>query len=160
MNDFRDLHPIFQVLLATLFTWGMTALGAGLVFATRQLSRKALDGMLGVFTAGVMIAASYWSLLAPAIEISQGQSLPAWFPATTGFLLGGLVLWGMDKVLPHLHIGFRKEEAEGLKTTWHRTSLLILAITLHNIPEGLALGWHLLLRVGTWEKLPLGWPWP
>ncbi len=139
MNDFRELHPVLQVLLATLFTWGMTALGAGLVFTTKQLSRKALDGMLG-FTAGVMIAASYWSLLAPAIEISQGQSLPAWFPAAAGFLSGGFVLWGIDKVLPHLHIGFRREEAEGIKTTWRRTSLLILAITLHNIPEGLAVG--------------------
>jgi ZIP family zinc transporter len=139
MDYFRGLDPILQVLVATLFTWGMTALGAGLVFITKQFSRKFLDGMLG-FTAGVMIAASYWSLLAPAIEISQGKNLPAWFPATVGFLLGGLVLSGADRLLPHLHLGFRKEEAEGIKTSWHRTSLLILAITLHNIPEGLAIG--------------------
>ena len=139
MSAFQDLHPLLQVLLATLFTWAMTALGAALVFTTRVLSKKALDGMLG-FAAGVMIAASYWSLLAPAVEMSQGKALPAWFPPTVGFLMGGLFLWGADKVLPHLHVGFRKKEAEGIKTTWRRTSLLILAITLHNIPEGLAVG--------------------
>lgn len=139
MSVFRELHPLLQVLLATFFTWGMTALGAALVFATKELSQRALDGFLG-FAAGVMIAASYWSLLAPAIEMSQGGPLPDWFPAATGFLVGGFFLWGADKVLPHLHVGFRQEEAEGVKTSWHRTSLLIMAITLHNIPEGLAVG--------------------
>ncbi len=135
----QSLHPIIQVLLATSFTWGVTALGATVVFTRKEPSRRALDGMLG-FAAGVMIAASYWSLLAPAIQMSQGGQLPSWFPAATGFLLGGLFLRGADKLLPHLHVGFPLEEAEGIKTTWRRTTLLILAITLHNIPEGLAVG--------------------
>ncbi len=139
MSAFQELHPLAQVLVATLFTWSMTALGASLVFITKELTQRMLDGFLG-FAAGVMIAASYWSLLAPAVEMSRGGSLPIWFPAATGFLMGGMFLWGADKVLPHLHVGFRKEEAEGIKTSWHRTSLLILAITLHNIPEGLAVG--------------------
>jgi ZIP family zinc transporter len=95
--------------------------------------------MLG-FAAGVMIAASYWSLLAPAIEMAEEGNLPAWVPATVGFLLGGVFLWIIDKILPHLHLGFPKEEAEGIKTSWHRSVLLVLAITLHNIPEGLAVG--------------------
>jgi ZIP family zinc transporter len=95
--------------------------------------------MLG-FAAGVMIAASYWSLLAPAIEMAEEGSLPAWIPATTGFLIGGFFLWSIDKILPHLHLGFPRQEAEGIKTSWHRSVLLVLAITLHNIPEGLAVG--------------------
>lgn len=134
-----DLHPVIQVLLATGFTWGMTALGAAVVFLAKDLSRRMLDLMLG-FAAGVMIAASYWSLLAPAIEMSQGKSLPAWVPAASGFLLGGIFLRLIDRVLPHLHLGLPTEEAEGIKTSWHRSILLVLAITLHNIPEGLAIG--------------------
>jgi ZIP family zinc transporter len=117
----------------------MTALGAASVFLVREMSRKVLDGMLG-FAAGVMIAASYWSLLAPAIEMSEGKDLPAWFPPMVGFLAGGVFLRGVDRVLPHLHIGFPREEAEGIKTSWQRSTLLVLAITLHNIPEGLAVG--------------------
>jgi ZIP family zinc transporter len=117
----------------------MTALGAASVFLIREMSRKVLDGMLG-FAAGVMIAASYWSLLAPAIEMSEGKDLPAWFPPMVGFLAGGVFLRGVDRVLPHLHIGFPREEAEGIKTSWQRSTLLVLAITLHNIPEGLAVG--------------------
>jgi ZIP family zinc transporter len=136
---FTDLSPIVQALLATCFTWFLTALGAGAVFFFKTVNRKVLDGMLG-FAAGVMIAASYWSLLAPAIEMAEEGSLPAWIPATTGFLLGGAFLWGVDKVLPHLHIGLPLEEAEGIETTWRRSILLVLAITLHNIPEGLAVG--------------------
>lgn len=136
---FTELHPVMQALVATLFTWFVTALGAGLVFFFRSINRKVLDGMLG-FAAGVMIAASYWSLLAPAIEMAADSDLPAWIPATTGFLLGGVFLWTIDKILPHLHLGFPMEEAEGIKTSWHRSILLVLAITLHNIPEGLAVG--------------------
>lgn len=135
----REYHPIIQALLATCFTWGVTALGAAVVFIARNLSQRVLDGMLG-FAAGVMIAASFWSLLAPAIEMSEGQAYPAWLPAVVGFVLGGVFLWGIDKILPHLHIGFPREEAEGIQTTWRRSVLLILAITLHNIPEGLAVG--------------------
>ena len=136
---FSGLHPVYQALIATLFTWFMTALGAGLVFFFKTIKRNALDAMLG-FAAGVMIAASYWSLLAPAIEMAEGSNLPAWVPATSGFLAGGAFLWIIDKLLPHLHPGFPKEEAEGLSTSWRRSVLLVLAITIHNIPEGLAVG--------------------
>jgi len=139
MTTFQDLHPVIQTLIATSFTWGMTALGAAAVFLARDISRKVLDGMLG-FAGGVMIAASYWSLLAPAIEMSEGKDIPSWFPPAAGFLAGGIFLWTIDKILPHLHIGFRTEEAEGIKTSWQRSVLLVLAITLHNIPEGLAVG--------------------
>jgi len=136
---FKDLHPVLQTLLATCFTWGLTALGATGVFIARDISKKILDTMLG-FAAGVMVAASFWSLLAPAIEMSEGKDIPVWFPAVAGFLLGGIFLRVIDKILPHLHIGFPMEEAEGIKTSWQRSTLLILAITLHNIPEGLAVG--------------------
>ena len=138
-NWFAELDPVLQALIATLFTWFVTALGAALVFFFRGINRKVLDAMLG-FAAGVMIAASYWSLLAPAIEMAEESNLPAWIPATAGFLLGGLFLWIADKILPHLHLGFPMAEAEGLKTSWQRSVLLVLAITLHNIPEGLAVG--------------------
>ncbi len=136
---FSGLNPIIQALLATLFTWFVTALGASLVFGFKTINRRVLDGMLG-FAAGVMIAASYWSLLAPAIEMAEEGPLPAWLPAAVGFLLGGAFLWGVDKLLPHLHLGMPLEEAEGVKTHWARSVLLVLAITLHNIPEGLAVG--------------------
>ena len=136
---FSNLHPIYQALVATLFTWFLTALGSSLVFFFKTLNRKMLDAMLG-FAAGVMIAASYWSLLAPAIEMAEVSNMPGWIPATSGFLLGGAFLWIIDKLLPHLHPGFPKEEAEGVSTSWRRSILLVLAITIHNIPEGLAVG--------------------
>lgn len=139
LNWLKNLDPILQALIATTFTWFVTATGAAVVFFFKIINRKLLDGMLG-FAAGVMIAASYWSLLAPAIEMAEESSLPSWFPATTGFLLGGTFLWLIDKILPHLHIGFPMEEAEGISTSWRRSILLILAITLHNFPEGLAVG--------------------
>ncbi len=137
------LNPIMMALIATIFTWFVTALGAATVFFTKTVNQKVLDAMLG-FAAGVMIAASYWSLLAPAIEMSEENAaaggLPSWVPAAIGFMTGALFLFSIDKILPHLHIGFRTEEAEGIKTTWHRSVLLVLAITLHNFPEGLAVG--------------------
>lgn len=136
---FAQLDPIMQALLATLFTWFLTALGASLVFFFKTIHRKVLDGMLG-FAAGVMIAASFWSLLAPAIEMTERAGGTPWVPAVIGFLSGGIFLWAIDKVLPHLHIGFPMSEAEGIKTSWQRSTLLCLAITLHNIPEGLAVG--------------------
>lgn len=136
---FLSIHPVAQALLATGFTWALTALGAGLVFLTRRVSQRVLDAMLG-FSGGVMIAASYWSLLAPAIEHAQENALPAWLVAAIGFCLGGASLLAMDKTLPHLHLGFGDHEAEGRRTTWHRSILLVLAITMHNIPEGLAVG--------------------
>lgn len=133
------LPPVVQALLATLFTWFVTALGAAVIFLRKEMSRQVLDGMLG-FAAGVMIAASYWSLLAPAIQMSAGMGVPEWLPAVLGFLLGGTFLRLIDFLLPHLHAGLPSGKAEGLKTSWHRTTLLILAITLHNFPEGLAVG--------------------
>ena len=137
---FSGLNPVVQALLATLFTWGVTALGAALVFLAKHPSQRMLDGMLG-FAAGVMMAASYWSLLAPAIEMVEAEGkVPAWIPPAVGFMAGGIFLWGVDKVLPHLHAGFDTSEAEGVKTSWQRSTLLVLAITLHNIPEGLAVG--------------------
>jgi len=128
---FTSLNPVFQALLAGLFTWGITAAGAATVFVTRSVNRKLLDSMLG-FSGGVMLAASYWSLLAPAIEISERGATPSWFPPAIGFLLGGAVLWGFDKSLPHLHLGFPIEEAEGPPTAWNRAVLLVTAITLHS----------------------------
>ncbi|HHN94421.1 MAG TPA: ZIP family metal transporter [Anaerolineae bacterium] len=136
---FSGLGHVTQALLATLFTWFLTALGAGLVFFFRTIERKVLDGMLG-FAAGVMIAASFWSLLAPAIELAEQTGGLPWVPATVGFLAGGGFLYLVDKLLPHLHPGFPDEKAEGVKTSWQRSTLLVLAITLHNIPEGLAVG--------------------
>ncbi len=126
-------------MIATMFTWGMTATGAALVFATKKVPRKLLDAMLG-FAAGVMVAASFWSLLAPAIELSEAGSLPSWVPPVIGFLAGGIFLRLLDRVLPHLHPGLPMSEAEGIETSWRRSVLLISAITLHNIPEGLAIG--------------------
>lgn len=134
-----SLNPILQALLATLFTWGLTALGAAVVFTTKKVNRSFLNAMLG-FAAGVMIAASFWSLLSPAIAMAEDNGQIGWLPAVIGFLLGGGFLYGVDKLLPHLHMDLPRDQAEGLKTTWQRSVLLVLAITLHNIPEGLAVG--------------------
>jgi ZIP family zinc transporter len=139
MEFLTSLPPIIQALLATLFTYLLTALGAASVFLTKEVSKKLLDWMLG-FAAGVMIAASYWSLLAPSIEMSKGQNIPMWVPPAVGFLLGGVVLRIIDRILPHLHLGYARSEAEGIKTSWQRSVLLVTAITLHNFPEGLAVG--------------------
>jgi len=136
---FVGLNPIVQALVATIFTWLVTALGASGVFLARTPSRRTLDVMLG-FAAGVMIAASYWSLLAPAIEMSEGGPTPAWVPATVGFVLGAVFLRIVDRLLPHLHMYLPISQAEGIKTSWQRSVLLVLAITIHNIPEGLAVG--------------------
>lgn len=136
---FFTLDPITQSLMGGLFTWGLTALGAGLVFFTTTVSNKVLDAMLG-FAAGVMIAASFWSLLVPSIDMASHQGVIEWMPAVIGFLTGGIFLRLCDQYLPHLHPGFPMKEAEGVPTSWRRATLLVLAITLHNIPEGLAVG--------------------
>lgn len=133
----EGIDPILAALYATTFTWLVTAAGASLVFFFKTMNRAVLDGMLG-FTGGVMVAASYWSLLAPAIEMSEGEGFTKVIPAASGFLMGALFLFALDKTLPHLHINFK--ETEGIKSPWQRTTLLVLAITLHNIPEGLAVG--------------------
>jgi ZIP family zinc transporter len=137
---FKSIDPVLAALIATTFTWLVTAAGASLVFFFKTMHRGVLDGMLG-FTGGVMVAASFWSLLMPSIEMSE-KYFPnmAWMPAAVGFLLGALFLFFLDKWMPHLHINFSENESEGVKTQLHRTTLLVLAITLHNIPEGLAVG--------------------
>ncbi|VDN49255.1 ZIP family metal transporter [Petrocella atlantisensis] len=131
--------PIVQALIGTLFTWGVTALGASMVFFFKTINKTVLNGMLG-FAAGVMIAASFWSLLAPGIDMAEELGQTAWLTAAIGFLAGGGFLYLIDKLLPHLHMGLDTSEAEGIKTKWQRSVLLVLAITLHNIPEGLAVG--------------------
>jgi len=131
--------PILLALFGTLFTWFMTASGSFMVIFFRQINPKLLNSMLG-FAAGVMIAASFWSLLAPAIDMAEANGQNPWLVAVIGFLLGGASLLGIDKLLPHLHMGLPVEKAEGIKTSWERSILLVLAITLHNIPEGLAVG--------------------
>jgi zinc transporter, ZIP family len=136
---FESLSPIYQALIAGLFTWLITAIGAASVFFTRTISQKLLDAMLG-FAAGVMLAASYWSLLAPSIVICEAGSWPSWIIPALGFLSGGFLIWVLDQIIPHLHPDKPLEEAEGPKTTWQRAMLLVTAITLHNIPEGLAVG--------------------
>jgi len=139
VDYFESINPILAAFYATLFTWGLTAAGAALVFLFKNPKRSVMDGMLG-FTGGVMVAASFWSLLAPGIEMSPGEGFVKVIPAAVGFLMGALFLFGLDKVLPHLHLNFKESEAEGMKSPWHKTTLLTLAITLHNIPEGLAVG--------------------
>ncbi len=137
MDYFMDLHPVMQAFIGTCFTWALTAAGAAAVFLQREPSQRTQDLMLG-FAAGVMIAASYWSLLAPAISMSEHMGWLKWFPATVGFLLGGVFLRLIDRVLPHIHPESHMEE--GLHATWKRSVMLVTAITLHNFPEGLAVG--------------------
>jgi zinc transporter, ZIP family len=134
-----DFNPVLLALIATLFTWFVTALGSGMVFFFKTINKKILNSMLG-FAAGVMIAASFWSLLMPAIKMSEESGVIPWMPALVGFLSGGAFLLLVDKLLPHLHLGLSTDKAEGIKTSWQRSVLLVLAITLHNIPEGLAVG--------------------
>jgi zinc transporter, ZIP family len=134
-----EYNPVLLALGATLFTWFLTALGASMVFFFKTINKKILNSMLG-FAAGVMIAASFWSLLKPAIEMAEENGSIPWVPAVVGFLGGGAFLFLIDKLLPHLHMGLAIDKAEGIKTTWQRSVLLVLSITLHNIPEGLAVG--------------------
>lgn len=139
MDWFLSVSPVWQAFLATIFTWFVTALGASMVFLFKSINKKILNSMLG-FASGVMIAASFWSLLAPAITMVEESGGVVWIPPAVGFLSGGLFLWLVDKVMPHLHLGKKVDEAEGIKTSLRRSVLLVLAITLHNIPEGLAVG--------------------
>lgn len=139
MNWFLSISPVWQASVATLFTWLITALGAAMVFLFKSINKKVLNSMLG-FASGVMIAASFWSLLAPAIAMAEESGGIKWLPPVIGFLAGGMFLWLLDKLMPHLHLGKKTDEAEGIKTSLRRSVLLVLAITLHNIPEGLAVG--------------------
>jgi zinc transporter, ZIP family len=138
MNSSLLSMPLVQVLLATAFTWFMTGLGAASVYLTKDVSRRTLDASLG-FAAGVMISVSFFSLLLPALQM-QVSAVPHWFPLITGFLLGAFFLGLSDRLLPHVHPGCPIDEAEGIQTTWKRNRLLILAMVLHHIPEGLAIG--------------------
>ena len=131
--------PILLALIATGFTWFMTALGAAMVFFFKEINKRVLNMMLG-FAAGIMVAASFWSLLAPAIEMAEKSSLPAWLVAAIGFLSGAAFLWLADRILPHAHFFAKEGEVEGIPTNWRRSILLVFSITLHNIPEGLAVG--------------------
>ena len=139
MEFLEQFSPVTQALFATLFTWGVTAAGAALVFFTKSVNAKLMDSMLG-FAAGVMIAASFWSLLAPGIEMAEGLGQIPWLTAVIGFMAGGIFMRLTDRVLPHLHPSLAMDKREGIKTSWQRSTLLVLAITLHNIPEGLAVG--------------------
>jgi len=139
IDFFRQFSPVTQVLIATFFTWGVTAAGAALVFLTKTVNRRLMDSMLG-FAAGVMIAASFWSLLAPGIEMARQMGQTPWLTAVIGFMGGGIFMRLTDRLLPHLHPGLAVNKSEGIKTSWQRSTLLVLAITLHNIPEGLAVG--------------------
>jgi len=140
MIDFiQQFNPVTQALIATLFTWFVTAAGAAIVFITSSVNKKLMDSLLG-FAAGVMIAASFWSLLAPGIEMAENLGHIPWLTAVIGFMGGGVFMRLTDKYLPHLHPGESPSHSEGIKTSWQRSTLLVLAITLHNIPEGLAVG--------------------
>jgi len=130
---FESINPILAAFYATLFTWGLTAAGAALVFLFKNPNRAVMDGMLG-FTGGVMVAASFWSLLAPGIEMSPGEGFVKVIPAGVGFFLGALFLFGLDKILPHLHLNFKMDEAEGVKTPWHKTTLLTCRNTQGVVP--------------------------
>jgi len=139
IDFFQSFSPITQVLIATSFTWGVTAAGAALVFLAGTVNQRLMDSMLG-FAAGVMIAASFWSLLAPGIEMAEQMGQTPWLTAVIGFMGGGIFMRLTDRLLPHLHPGLAVDQSEGIKTSWQRSTLLVLAITLHNIPEGLAVG--------------------
>jgi len=140
MIDFlQSFNPVTQALFATLFTWCITAAGAAIVLFTQRVNQKFMDSTLG-FAAGVMIAASFWSLLAPGLEMAEHMGHTPWLTAVIGFMGGGIFMRLTDYFLPHLHPGLKIEKSEGIKTTWQRSTLLVLAITLHNIPEGLAVG--------------------
>ncbi len=131
--------PVMQAGAATLFTWACTAAGAALVLLTKTVNGKFMDSTLG-FAAGVMIAASFWSLLAPSIAMAEQLGQMPWLVAATGFMCGGIFMRLADILLPHLHPGLEMKNKEGIKTSWQRSTLLVLAVTLHNIPEGLAVG--------------------
>jgi len=138
LNWFMDSNPVVQALLGTLFTWGLTAAGAALVYFFKTINRNIFNLMLG-FASGVMIAASFWSLLAPAIDMANEQGAISWLVVAIGFALGGVFLYIADKTVPHMHFGMNHDK-EGIPTKLKRNILLVFSITLHNIPEGLAVG--------------------
>ncbi len=136
---FFNLHPVWQAFYAGTLCWFTTAIGAAVVFLKKNISRKFLDAALG-FAAGVMIAATIWSLLEPSMSMAEGLGMTMWVPATVGLISGALTIRLADAYVPHLHLGLPQDAAEGVQTKWRRATLLVMAITLHNIPEGLAVG--------------------
>lgn len=141
MDWFITLNPVLQAFLAGIFTWMCTIFGSSVVFFVKNIDEKFLSMMQG-FAAGIMTAASFWSLLAPALEYAEAafDNIPAWVPATVGFLAGGVFLRLLDKIIPHLHIAGDHGDTNLKKTKLSRTLMLFLAVTIHNIPEGMALG--------------------
>jgi ZIP family zinc transporter len=135
----ENVYTVLSALIAGMFTYLLTALGAAGVLFLNKVNNRLLDLMLG-FASGVMISASFWSLLLPSIELSEKSGVIKWIPPAIGFLLGAIFLRLIDMILPHLHKGLNESEAEGVKTSLKKTTLLVLAVTLHNIPEGLAIG--------------------
>lgn len=135
MDFFKELSPFFQTLIATAFTWFLTLIGSSFIFLKKEVSKTTINSMLS-FAAGIMVSASFFSLLSPAIEMGK-EKFPLVF---SGFLTGGLFILLIDKSLPHIHLFTGEKKEEGLKTKWKKTTLLILAITLHNIPEGISIG--------------------
>ena len=133
-----ELSSLALVLVGTGFTFLATALGSAMVYFVKDTVSESLERAFLGFAAGVMIAASVWSLLIPAIESAEQQGKTSWLSAAAGFAFGGLFLMLLDRLLPHLHPG--SEDAEGLPSSWKRTTMLVLAVTLHNIPEGMAVG--------------------
>ena len=138
---FQDLPPYLQALIAGIITWLLTALGASSVFVFKNVNEKILNSMQG-FAAGIMIAASFWSLLQPAISYNEDSNL-SWLPVAIGFLLGGFFIRALDIIIPHIHQHAvdAQQYQEGPKTDkLNKNTLRVLAITLHNIPEGLSIG--------------------
>lgn len=135
MIDFYvGLSPVYQALLAAICTWAITSLGAAVVFCFKEIKKGIMDALLG-FSAGVMIAASFWSLLSPAIEMADSLNLIPWLVAFIGFFCGGLLLYTGDKIYSSLEKKKKKivkKDGPNMK----RCLMLILSITLHNIPEG------------------------
>lgn len=135
IDRFMSLNYVLQALVATIFTWGVTALGAALVFFFKKVNKSVMDAMLG-FAAGVMIAASFWSLLSPAIEMAENLNMISWLIVFLGFFTGGLLLFVGDKIFGVIDKKLKSKNASKIK----RSLMLISSITLHNIPEGLAVG--------------------
>ncbi len=139
MEKLLEINPVFLALMGTLFTWGMTLLGSSMVFLFKEIKLKVLNSMLG-FAAGVMIAASFFSLLAPAISLAEDQGMIPWLVVSVGFLAGAFFLGIADLLLPHIHFYDKENHVEGIPSKLKRSILLVFSITLHNIPEGLAVG--------------------
>lgn len=134
INWFIGLSPVYQALLATIFTWLITAIGASLVFFMKKINKTFMDGMLG-FAAGVMISASFFSLLSPAIDMATSLNINVWLILALGFFSGGLLLFISDNIYKHYNKKYSKKS-----DSFKRCLMLIFSITLHNIPEGLAVG--------------------